>query len=244
MNAKKFIAGMIMTLIAGVGGWFFFKGMQPTSNQLSLLFKAEINGQPLIYNDFAYNNPLGGQAFRIRDFRFFISHVELVGQSGAHKVVDSFHLARFDNADRSYSLDLAEVPLKQVKKVRLSIGVDQASNTSIEPKGDLDPNSQMAWNWTMGYKFVLLEGAIDLGEQVAPLVYHVGFSENLKEIEFELPKAMDLSSGGEINFLVDPMKIFTAKERVDMAKLSSVKFAKDDAKLLADNYAAMITLAD
>ena len=127
--------------------------------------------------------------------------------------------------------------------IDFGIGVDEAANTSIEAKGDLDPNSQMAWNWQMGYKFVLLEGSLRTGGDTVPIVYHVGFSENRKPVSFNLPEVKQLSEGASIAFDVNVLALLNGKTTVDMSKLPSVKFDPDDAKRLANNYQNMITLA-
>ena len=75
-----------------------------------------------------------------------------------------------------------------MRSISFGIGVDAAANTSIQSRGDLDPNSQMAWNWKVGYKFVLFEGGMKLNADGVqkPLVYHVGFNENMRRLKFDL----------------------------------------------------------
>ena len=100
----------------------------------------------------------------------------------------------------------------------------------------------MAWNWNIGYKFLLAEGNIDLNGTIAPLVYHVGFSENRREIDFEFTKPIKLTTDNPIAFDVDILKLFDSTSQIDMATLQTVKMDKTDAALLADNYAQMISL--
>ena len=52
--------------------------------------------------------------------------------------------------------------------------------------GDLGPDGPMAWSCDVGYKFVLFEGALLVGDIQYPLVYHVGFDENYKQVSFEV----------------------------------------------------------
>ena len=79
---------------------------------------------------------------------------------------------------------------------------------------------------------------------VQPLIYHVGFNENLRvqNFGFEQPKRLDTSS--DVLFEVDVMKLFTGGTTLDIAQLKTVKMDKSDAKVLADNYASMINLID
>ena len=54
----------------------------------------------------------------------------------------------------------------------------------------------------------------------------------------------ELSAAGEsvIPLRADLLRMFDGAQTVDMAALPSVKFDRADAKLLADNYADMISL--
>jgi hypothetical protein len=212
----------------------------PPNNTVTLVLNATVGDQPLVFNKFIYTNPGGVEKFRIRDFRFFVSNIKLSGKGTAYIETDSYHVARFDNSKNEFEIVLKDVELTEVKKITLSIGVDAKANTSLTFAGDLDPNSQMAWNWKVGYKFVLLEGGIRINEEVRPLVYHVGFSENRRDFVFDAPDAIPLSNGKKIRFAVDAMKLFTGTSKINMAELQSIKFDKSDARLFAENYKTMI----
>jgi hypothetical protein len=109
-------------------------------------------------------------------------------------------------------------------------------------QGDLDPNGRMAWSWDVGYKFVLVEGGLLVDGTQYPLVYHVGFDENYKVLSFPLPARLLLGREALLDFRVDLLRMFTATRKVDMSSLSNVKFERDDASLLANNYAHMLQL--
>lgn len=119
--------------------------------------------------------------------------------------------------------------------------VPSAYWSSIESRGDLDPNGRMAWSWDVGYKFVLLEGAFVRDGVRKPLVYHVGFDENNKRISTVFDAELLASRDANLSFRVDLLKMFTGHATVDMAALSNVKFDRNDAALLARNYAEMIS---
>ena len=205
-------------------------------------FDAVIGDQPLVFNDARYSNPGGAGMFRIRDFLFFISNIDLHGEKGVYRVPDSYYLARFDNSSTSYQIDLANVPQDWYSAITFSIGVDEAANGSIISVGDLDPNSRMAWNWEAGYKFLLFEGALIDGDTIRPLVYHVGFNENRKTLRFNLPEEVAPDSSDALLFTLDVLALFTGKNTVDMVALPNVKFDRDDTRLLAGNYGTMISL--
>jgi hypothetical protein len=100
----------------------------------------------------------------------------------------------------------------------------------------------MAWSWDVGYKFVLLEGALVVGDIQYPLVYHVGFDENYKQVALELGEPLFDGHEADVDFRTDLLQMFSGAKTVDMAGLSNVKFDRTDAKLLADNYARMVSI--
>jgi len=232
-----FVAGGLLLAGAAV---YFYQISQPGTVRMQ--FDAVIGDEPLVFNDARYSNPGGAGMFRIRDFQFFLSNIDLHGEKGVYRVPDSYYLARFDNSSTSYQIDLANVPQDMYSAVTFSIGVDEVANGSILSIGDLDPNSRMAWTWEVGYKFLLFEGALIDGDTIRPLVYHVGFSENRKTLLFNLPEEVAPDSSDALLFTVDVLALFTGKNTVDMVALPNVKFDRDDARLLAGNYGTMISL--
>jgi hypothetical protein len=208
--------------------------------ELTLQFHPFVGAEPLVPNEGRYANPGGEGRFEVRDFQFFLSNIRLAGHTGAYAEPDSYHLVRFDGAQATYLVRL-HVPRRDYKRIEFAIGVDPAANRSIQSRGDLDPNGRMAWTWEVGYKFVLLEGAFVRGGVRKPLVYHVGFDENYKRISTPFDAELLSTRDANLNFRVDLLKIFTGHASVDMAALSSVKFDRNDAALLARNYAQMIS---
>ncbi len=207
------------------------------SRTVTLYFVPSVGGEPLILDEFRYPNPGGDGTFKVRDLQFFVSGVRLRGAQDGYVEGNSYHLVRFD--DGPYSITLTDLPDIAYERVEFSIGVDSAANSSIVTVGDLDPNGRMAWNWESGYKFILFEGALSVGDRQMPLVYHIGFDENLRRFSF--PIVADDDVRVELN--VDLMRLFTGVSIVDMATMSNVKFDRTDAKVMADNYARLITLA-
>lgn len=243
MKRPKYLSWILVSAIGLVLiGLSVSQFLTVSKKTVRLVFNAMVGEQPLEFNKFVYANPVGGEKFRIRSFKFYLTNVKLDGSEGRHDEPDSYHLARFDNPDASFSITLKNVELSELEKISLSIGVDRKANTSLEIRGDLDPNGQMAWNWEVGYKFVLLEGGIRVGDQVRPLVYHVGFSENRRDLAFVLPEKLPLRDNTTIRFNVDVMKMFSSSSRLNMAALHTVKFDKSDSKRIADNYSEMISI--
>ncbi|WIO74115.1 hypothetical protein QP938_12540 [Porticoccaceae bacterium LTM1] len=224
---------------------------------LTLRLDAIIDSEPLVLNQLKYPNPGGEGNFKIRDFQFYLTNIVLTADGESYVEPDSYHLARFDGASPSYAITLEGIPNNKYHTLSFAIGVDPNANKSIASRGDLNPNSRMAWSWDVGYKFVLLEGQLDTGGELIPLVYHIGFDENYKPLEFNLAPSLFTASlfgnsllaenlfGGSnttVALNVDPTRLFKGQQVVDLTALPSVKFDHDDARLIADNYQDMITL--
>lgn len=241
--SKSLIWCVVVALGVVAAGMGLSKYFATPKNSVRLVFTATVGDKPLVFNRFNYSNPTGGEKFRIRDFRFFLSNIRLHGKEGEFIEPDSYHLARFDSSDNSYSINLKNVELSELGTISLSIGVDAMANTSLEFHGDLDPNSRMAWNWEVGYKFILLEGGISINDRVQPLVYHVGFSENRRDLVFVAPEKVELGDQTTFRLTVDVMKIFSSKTKLDMTRIQKVVFDKADARMIADNYSHMISIS-
>ncbi len=230
---------LAMAAALGITGWQLYRASQPVD--LAMYFHPFVGPEPLVFNEARYPNPGGEGRFKVRDFQFFLSNIRLVGATGAYAESDSYHLVRFDGDDPVFVIVLHGVPRRSYERIEFCIGVDAAANRSLASRGDLDPNSRMAWNWEVGYKFVLFEGALLRGDASDPLVYHIGFAENYRPVSTELHgKPLD-SRPARLDFRVDILRLFQAPTNINMAALPSVKFDRADAALLAHNFPAMVT---
>ncbi|WP_019297373.1 MULTISPECIES: MbnP family protein [unclassified Leisingera] len=240
---KPIHINVLLAFLLALTVWHAFRKTDPPASQLRLVFQAEANGQKLVFDQFHYKNPNGPGQFRVQNFRFYISNIKLSGEDGTYLEPDSYHLVRFGAGNESFAVELNNIPLRSYSGLSFSIGIDEQANASIEPRGDLDPNSQMAWNWEVGYKFVVFEGSLILDDAILPLVYHLGFDENRRDLQFSLPAEEQLSSTSAKNFKVDVMELFSGASAFNMAQTQSVKFDRQDARRLAENYAGMISIA-
>lgn len=216
-------------------------GQDAGPGELTLRFHPYVGAEPLVANELRYANPGGEGSFEVRDFQFFLSNIRLIGNSSEYVEPDSYHLVRFDRANATWTVTLKDVPRGDYDRVEFGIGVDPVANRSIEQRGDLDPNGRMAWTWDVGYKFVLFEGAFVRDGVRRPLVYHVGFDENYKPMSIGLDPGLGETRDMSLDFRVNLLRMFAGNATVDMEALSTVKFDRGDAALLAGNYAGMIS---
>ena len=242
MSREGYVISVLLLLAGGAGGAFYVASRPAPTVPLSLRFHPFIGEEVLQLEQGRYANPGGEGVFKVRDLQFFISNVRLVAENAAFRETDSYHLARFDSEDGMYVIRLENVPREGYGHIEFGIGVDPAANGTIASVGDLDPNGRMAWTWDVGYKFVLFEGALELGERRIPLVYHVGFDENYVEVSIPLAAGLFERQEATIDFRVDLLRMFDGAETIDMSELSNVKFDRDDARMLARNYHRMVSL--
>ena len=235
------IGGLILAILL-VGGGALQYHFDNSKTDLELVFTAIAGSEPLVFNEYLYENPGGQGRFKVRDFRLYLSNIVLTSAEGDYRETESYHLARFDNDAKSYTVRLPEIPRRDYSNIRFSVGVDEEANLTREWQGDLDPNGKMAWNWEVGYKFVLVEGSLLVGEARKPIVYHVGFSENLRTQSFKIPQNELDTSATVLEFDVDIMKVFQGSTVINLSELASVVMKKADARVVADNYAKMISL--
>jgi hypothetical protein len=238
-TANKIFVGLVIAgvAVAGVVATNYFRS--PVT--VTLRFQGVVGGQPLRHNQFLYPNPGGQGQYRVRDFQFFLSNIKLVGDDGFYAEPESYHLARFDNEESVYLVSLEGVPKQDYQHLEFTLGLDAQVNGSLVSVGDLDPNGRMAWNWETGYKFVLFEGMLQIEERRVPLVYHIGFNENARSMSFSIAgEGVGANRQAILGFNVDVAKLFEGTTVIDLAALPTVKFDRDDAQALADNYATMI----
>lgn len=215
------------------------------SEMLMLQFEAKVNGEPLVLGTKQYTNPNGDGTFSIEDFKLYISNIVLYDSlNNRFDEKNSYHLLRFNPQSNVFQFTVDSIALQRINKVSLAIGVDSVRNHNIDNSGDLDPNSQMAWNWSTGYKFLLLEGNYYKPgkDKPIPLVFHVGFMENYKWLDFKLGQSIDLKKDSVMSFVIEINELFKTPNTIYFDSLSSVTFNKQNALKLGNNYVDMITL--
>jgi len=233
--------------------------LRPAPQDLTLRFHPFVGDKPLRLNTQSYKNPGGEGEFTIRDFQLFISNIVLSFPTNPIYEQESYHLLRFDGKNTFGQLVIPKINLSNLSQLSFGIGIDPKANGSLMFSGDLDPNSRMAWNWQVGYKFLLLEGTLTVNNQQLPLVYHIGFDESYSELNFDLAKE-DMTGNGVINFKIDLRRLFQSSdtdskqltnlkpankvEYMDMSEIPHVKFSPDDVKAIAAGFHDFISLCD
>ncbi|WP_075349484.1 MbnP family protein [Algoriphagus marinus] len=154
----------------------------PEMMTTAIQFENTLNGKDLVLNSSTFTLP-SGEAFTPKKFKYYISNVALINSKTGIEYLepDSYHLI---NSETNIGIDLGMIPSSNYDQIRFSIGVDAEANAKTDQTGDLDPNSDMAWSWNSGYKFVLLEGEFVHAQtkERTGLVLHIGRNQNYKTI--------------------------------------------------------------
>jgi hypothetical protein len=205
-----------------------------SESSITIYFEVFVEGEPLEFGK-NYSSPNEDGTYVINDFKLYVSNIKLISRDGTNENFveeDSYHLLMFQDLNQ-FSFTLKNVPKRKYDKIQISIGVDEDGNFSKGYPGDLDPTNQMAWNWTQGYKFLLFEGLYtpESIDQQIPLVYHVGFSENKKDLEFEI------DSYSEVQFVIEIDELFNNPQLIDFHTYPRILFNKTHSSVLSQNYA-------
>ena len=154
----------------------------PATMAINIELEHVLAGQTLELNGKSFTLP-SGEDFTPKKFKYYISNVELKNSATGETYVEpeSYHLI---SEDGNKSIDLGMVPSSDYDQLVFSIGVDEVANGKTDQTGDLDPNSDMAWNWNTGYKFLVLEGEFTNSKtsERQGLVMHIGTNANYKTI--------------------------------------------------------------
>lgn len=241
---KNIILVVVLVLLVATGYVLYPKVTTPEHQYVTLNFVAKMGKQPLQLNRVIYPNPGGEGTFKIRDAQLFISNLSFINDKDEFAIKESYHLLRFDSETSSFELNLTLPGNSRFDSLKMGVGVDPEANGKINFAGDLDPNGRMAWSWDVGYKFLLLEGNLELGTQTVPLVYHVGFDENYKTVTFPLSNQQVKDNQGLVTLNVDFLTLFNRQPEINMAEISTVKFDRQDAKRIAMGFEQLISLCE
>lgn len=240
MTRRAVFVTVISIILVVCYSWWLNRAA-PVSKPLTLRFHAFVGDEPLVLNEMRYKNPGGEGRYKIRDFQLFISNITLSGTSAPHTVKDSYHLLRYDGESPYAEIRLPALNIEDFDEIHWGVGIDPKANGALVIAGDLDPNNRMAWNWQVGYKFILLEGRLETKEGLVPLVYHVGFDENYTLQSLPLGEITTDPHGNVLDYKIDISGLFAGSPPLDMATVPTVKFDPDDAKRIAEGFKNLIT---
>lgn len=223
----------------------------PEANLASVVleFQPKVDTFNLVFNKNYVNAK--GDTFSVTKFKYFISNIVLTkADNTTYTEVESFHLVQHtSNASASFILN--NVPFATYKSISFRVGIDSIRNVSGVQSGDLDPanSSDMYWNWSSGYIFVKLEGSSPKsGATNKRFEYHIGgyggVNRTQRDFSFNFG-AETLVAGSTskpiLKFKTNVNEIFQKPNVIDLSKSFNILGPGANAKMIADNYADMIS---
>jgi hypothetical protein len=187
-----------------------------------------------------------GDTFYVSKFRYYISNIQLIKDNDSTygtidcPVIDA-------SAGTSYTVITDPGPLK-FKGMSFMIGIDSTRIVSGPALG-LNPYSwnEMYRGKDSGYFFMKLEGEVQKGSVKKPLTYNIGgFGGPYKTqrtflIEFNGTAETGLNKKPVVNLITDLSEIFKTPHLIEVFNQSSLVTTGSGAKMVADNYADMVS---
>lgn len=187
----------------------------PNANKagIQLSYDFDFGTEPFNLNQ-AYVLDSGGTV-RFTLATFYLSQPALMDDAGtATPLMPEYLIVRPDDI----SDDLGTVEPGHAHMFRLSIGIDEATNTEngangrqptdfTDPDHPLAPQAEgMYWSWASGYIFVKIEGEVDYesdGVYDNTFKYHLGTNPFRKDRSTMLHTSLDAGQTLDINLKVD-----------------------------------------
>lgn len=215
---------------------------------LSLFFENKVDSVGLAFNkDYVNTN---GDTFSVSKFNYFITNIVLTKSDGSiFAEPESYHLVKHSD-QKTYWINIKNVPVGSYKSVKFTLGVDSARNVSGAQTGDLSmtTSSDMFWSWNTGYIFFKLEGKASKSTDPSKYIeYHIGgyggANKAQRTMSFNITEPAEVSTtiSPKVHFFANVNKVFDGKTKIDFSKAGYSKVLVPGVYSLeiADNYAQM-----
>lgn len=167
----------------------------------------------------AYATP-AGDSVRLSSVRLWVSNLVLtdsLGNKWSPEPDQNYWLiektATSQMMDEMFTLD--SVPAGKYTSLTFAVGVDSARNFSTDSvAGELAVDIGMAWNWATGYIFYKVDGEYfnGLTQTYDEHYFHIGISENYKEITLDLsgtPLVVDGQTDSKVHIMNNVLNLYT-----------------------------------
>ena len=224
----------IMTALIGV----FYP---PQYKTVKMQFKPVFKQEALVLEDKQYVTAQSDTVV-LATFRFYISNVQCVFEdSSTYSEPNSYHLIDIEK-EESLSFDLKSMPVKKLRFLNFTIGVDSLANVSGAQSGDLDPIKGMYWAWNTGYINAKIEGKSSSCKSLKNVFeFHIGgylppFNA-LRKVQLPIKNV-------ESNVLNIEADVDKWLSNIKLSETNSVLLPNKMAMTVADNYAQMFKIVE
>jgi len=202
--------------------------------ELRVDFAPRFNSVPLVF-DLLTNQIASGQTISVTRLDFLLSDTALRRADGAWiEQKNWFGYIGARNGRTNFTLE--NIPPGNYDRVRFRIGLQPEINhgdAAQWPAGHpLNPDvNKLYWGWSREYVFLALEGGWQDGGKQSGFSYHIATDRELMTIE--LPVALDLNSGRELQVALDVGRIFSAPNKIGLSDASDTSHSRTN-DLLAE----------
>lgn len=219
-----------------------------TTGSVKLVFTHMVDTLPLIFNQNFINAK--GDTFLVNKLRYYISNIVITKNDNSIYVEpNSYHLIDHD-FPATRTLNIVNLPFTSYKSISFMLGVDSTKSTAGAGTGDLSQANGMYWMWSSGYIMFKLEGySPKSGSPTKFLEFHIGGYSGINKVQrnFDInisntPAIVSSSVTPIINLSVNINEVFKTPNLIDFSTQFSIASTGSNAKMIADNYADMITL--
>jgi len=204
------------------------------ASDLRVDFVPQFNGTPLAF-DALQNLTAAGQKISVTRLDFLASDVSLHRDDGTWLEQKNW-FAFISARDGRTNFTLENIPAGNYDRIRFNIGLEPQINhgdvAQWSAEHPLNPDvNHLYWGWSREYIFLALEGGwLDDGK-LRGYSYHIATDRELMTVE--LPAALNLNSGREIQIAMDVGKIFAAPNQIDLSNASDTTHSRTNDLLAA-----------
>lgn len=210
--------------------------------QTNIYIKHDFLGKPFsrdsTYTDLAENQ------LSFKTFQYYLSNFTLIGDnpSNDYLIPNGFYLIKgFDNQG-TYEISLKNIPVRNYRGLRISIGLDSATNKSTGGTGALNPGNGMYWDWSKEYKFLVMEGnyRTSAPTDTGSFLFHIAGNSNYRTVYIPFSSnsdAIEFGSGSrDVILTAEISSLFGEPEIIDFRNYNNVISNETGAWKIAENY--------
>lgn len=200
-----------------------------------------VDSNPIEKDTIIYQNEFGN-LYRVATLKYFISHLELINESGvAYEVAEVHYVDAFDNATTLFSAEAA-IPEGNYSGIRFIFGLsDDLNITGAFPN---PPENNMEWPAPMGggYHYMKLEGRIDSAGTMNSFQAHTGpLMGNPYFFQVTINQPFELLDGNLINIEMEINNWWRSPNLLDLNTVTGIMGNADMQQRLMENGADVFT---
>ena len=219
------------------------------SSDLTMNFKLEYNGEPLVmFDEYTYPD---GKTINFTRFNFYISELNLIkeGISTEVKDVDYLDLTMYnldkETSENGYDYIIRDLENIDFDGLSFNIGLTPEMNSSVpadyNSSSPLSKTSEYWLNWA-SYIFAKIEGNVDLdgdGSLETGVALHLGSDAILRTIQFD-----NMDGDNNIDIVIDLKEVFENGSIYDIESTPRIHSLSqiDQASELIDNLVSSFKL--